>query len=134
MRAESPGPPPPSAGRICVDCAIAMARVSRSGGADRFASASATAVNLPNVLTSRRSAASCQEQEIAPCQATKLVCSRCGWLFTDRDSTKVDDVIPCTQGGAHNRANIQTLPRYCHGQQSAYDASLTYGGEESIHR
>jgi hypothetical protein len=117
-----------SEGSICVDCAIAMARVSRSGSADRFASASATAVNPPNVLISRRSAASCQMQKISPFQATTLVCSSCGWLFADRNSTKVDDVIPCVQGGAHDWANIQTLPRYCHDQQSAYDASLTYSG------
>ena len=62
--------------------------------------------------------------QTAPSQVTMRVCSSCGWLFTDKDTSKVDYVIPCVQEGAHDLANIQTLLRYRHNQQCALDASL----------
>jgi len=52
------------------------------------------------------------------------VCTRCGLLFTDRNTIEVDHVLPRSLGGAHDLTNMQALHGHCHDQKSASDGSV----------
>jgi len=61
------------------------------------------------------------------------VCTRCGLLFTDRDTIEVDHVIPRSRGGAHDLTNMQALHGHCHDQKSASDGSWPGSRQRGVH-
>ena len=61
------------------------------------------------------------------------ICLSYGWRLRDRDTIKVDHVIPPLWAGAHYLANMKTLDRHGHDKQSAHGRSLTHGRKWGIH-
>jgi RNA-directed DNA polymerase len=52
-------------------------------------------------------------------------CAWCGLLFTDRNDSEVDHLLPRAFGGAADLTNLQLLHRTCHDQKSRHDGSAT---------
>lgn len=50
-------------------------------------------------------------------------CTYCGHYFKDGDVWEIDHILPRSQGGKDNLANIQLLHRHCHDTKTVNDSS-----------